>query len=99
MKKWIRWPGLIVFVGVVLILLGFWWLLVDSLVERMIEKGGTDRIDEVVAAIESTDAIAYTARLAADEAAQAKAALEVLPESAFRKALAAVADFSVSRSF
>ena len=41
MKKWIRWPGLIVFAGVVLILIGFWWLLVDSLVERMIEKGGT----------------------------------------------------------
>jgi len=65
----------------------------------MIEKGGTDRVDEVVAAIESTDAIAYTARLAAEEAAQAKVALDVLPESAFRTALAAVADFSVSRSF
>lgn len=41
MKKWIRWPGLIIFVGVVLILVGSWWLLVDSLVERMIEKNGT----------------------------------------------------------
>lgn len=41
MKKWIRWPGLIVFVGVVLILVGFWWLLVDSMIERWIEKGGT----------------------------------------------------------
>jgi len=70
-----------------------------SMLREVIEKGGTDRIDEVVAAIESTDAIAYTARLAAEEAAQAKAALGVLPESAFRNALAAVADFSVSRSF
>ncbi|MEN8243643.1 MAG: TIGR03545 family protein [Thermodesulfobacteriota bacterium] len=41
MKKWIRWPGLIVFVGVVLILIGFWWLLVDNMIERWIEKGGT----------------------------------------------------------
>ena len=70
-----------------------------DMLREVIEKGGTERIDEVVAAIESTDAIAYTARLAADEAAQAKAALEALPESAFRNALAAVADFSVGRSF
>ena len=41
MKKWIRWPGLIAFIVVVLILAGFWWLLIDSLIERWIEKGGT----------------------------------------------------------
>lgn len=70
-----------------------------DMLREVIEKGGTERIDDVVRAIESTDAIAYTARLAADEAAQAKAALNVLPESAFRDALAAVADFSVGRSF
>jgi octaprenyl-diphosphate synthase len=70
-----------------------------DMLREVIEKGGTERIEEVVSAIESTDAIAYTARLAKDEAAQAKAALEALPESAFRNALAAVADFSVSRSF
>jgi octaprenyl-diphosphate synthase len=65
----------------------------------VIEKGGTDRIQEVLAAIESSDAIAYTARLAADEAARAKQALDALPASAFRNALAVVADFSVDRSF
>jgi len=70
-----------------------------DMLREVIEKGGTERIDDVVRAIESTDAIAYTAGLAADEAAQAKAALNVLPESAFRDALAAVADFSVGRSF
>jgi octaprenyl-diphosphate synthase len=70
-----------------------------DMLREVIEKGGTERIEEVVSAIESTDAIAYTARLAKDEAARAKAALEALPESAFRNALAAVADFSVSRSF
>jgi len=41
MKKWIRWPGLIVFGVVVLILMGFWWLLLDSLIKGWIEKGGT----------------------------------------------------------
>jgi len=70
-----------------------------DMLRGVIEQGGTDRIQEVLAAIESTDAIAYTARLAADEAAEAREALEVLPASAFRSALEAVADFSVDRSF
>ena len=64
-----------------------------------IENGGSEQIDQVLAAIESTDAIAYTARLAASEASAAKAALDALPASTFRSALAALADFSVDRSF
>ena len=63
-----------------------------------IEQGGLDRIDAVKAVIDSTDAIAYTARLAAEEAALAKAALEALPSSSYRSALAALADFSVQRA-
>ena len=35
-----------------------------DMLREVIEKGGTERIEEVVSAIESTDAIAYTARLA-----------------------------------
>jgi octaprenyl-diphosphate synthase len=70
-----------------------------EMLREVIEKGGTGPIQEVLAAIESTDAIAYTARLAKDEAAMAKAALDALPASAFRSALAALADFSVDRSF
>ena len=70
-----------------------------DMLRDVIEKGGAERIDDVIRAIESTGAIAYTARLAAEEAAQAKAALDALPETAFRSALAAVADFSVARSF
>ena len=65
----------------------------------IIEKGGTERLEEVLAAIESTDAIAYTAGLATVEAARAKTALEPLPASPFRDALMALADFSVDRSF
>jgi uncharacterized protein (TIGR03545 family) len=41
MKKWIRWPGLIAFAVLVIILMGFWWLLIDSLIKGWIEKGGT----------------------------------------------------------
>jgi len=70
-----------------------------DMLRDVIEHGGTDRMPEVIAAIESTDAIAYTAALAAGEAELAKRALDALPASAFCSALAAVADFSVERSF
>ncbi len=69
-----------------------------AMLRQVIEEGGTDRVDEVMAIIESTDAIAYTARLATEEAQKAKAALEALPASDFRDALATLADYSVQRS-
>ena len=62
-----------------------------------IEKGGREYIDVVMAAIESTDAIEYTSRLAAEEADKAKQALALLPSSQFRSALEALADFAVKR--
>ncbi len=70
----------------------------QKLLKTAIEKGGADMVDEVMAAIESTDAIAYTARRAREEAELAKQALEALPASAYNSALAALADFSVQRS-
>ena len=70
-----------------------------QMLREVIEKGGVERVAEVRKAIESTDAITYTARLAKEEAQLAKQALEVLPPSSFRTALAALADFSVDRSF
>ena len=71
----------------------------SDMLREVIEQGGADRVEEVRKAIESTDAIAYTARLAKEEAVLAKQALEILPSTAYRSALAAVADFSVDRSF
>ena len=70
-----------------------------QMLRDVIEHGGSGNIERVIAAIESTDAIAYTARLAADEANKAKSALDSLPESPFRTALSALADFSVAREF
>ena len=70
-----------------------------AMLREVIEQGGAERVDEVRHAIETTDAIAYTARLAKEEAALAKRALDILPASAYRNALAIVADFSVDRSF
>ena len=70
---------------------------VSALIREVIEEGGVDRVDEVIKAIQSTDAIEYTANLAREEARLAKEALEALPASIYRDALAAVADFSVDR--
>lgn len=70
-----------------------------AMLREVIEQGGAERVDEVRQAIESTDAIAYTARLAKEEAERAKQALAVLPDTPYRQALEAVADFSVDRPF
>lgn len=69
-----------------------------AIVRKAIEEGGRDKIEEVIKAIESTDAIAYTTRLARQEADLAKAALAELPASPYREALLALADFAVERS-
>lgn len=44
MKKWIRWQGLGVFVGVVIVFSILWFLVIDGIVERMIEKFGTQAV-------------------------------------------------------
>ena len=67
-------------------------------IRQAIENGGREQINAVTRAIESTNAIAYTAELAQREADQATAALEIIPPSPYRDALAALAEFSVNRS-
>lgn len=62
-----------------------------------IEKGGLEQIEAVVAAIESTQANAYTARKAEDEARSAIEALAAIPESPYKQALLDVARFSIHR--
>lgn len=69
-----------------------------QLLRQAIVEGGRERIDAVIAAIASTDAIAYTAQLAQDYAQQAKEALKVLKPSDATAALAAMADFAVART-
>lgn len=66
--------------------------------QEIIEKGGLDEIDFVMQAIRTSDAITYTAQLARTEAELAKAALQGIPPSPYRTALADLADFSVART-
>jgi len=69
-----------------------------QLLREAIERGGRERIDDVIRAIASTDAIQYTTQLALDHARLAREALSVLPPSDAAEALAALADFAVSRT-
>jgi len=71
----------------------------QQLLRAAIKQGGLDRIEEVVAAIESTGANAYTARKAEDEARCAAEALSAIPESPYKQALLDLARFSVHRTY
>ncbi len=68
-------------------------------IRKAIEEGGLDQLDTIIAAIESTGALAYTmqqARIAADEAV---AALVTVPESSFKESLIALAHFAADRRY
>jgi len=70
-----------------------------KLVRNAIETGGLEQIEAVKAAVESTGAIAYTARSAEHASQQAITALEKLPDSIYREALQSLAEFAVNRSY
>ncbi len=70
-----------------------------AIIRAAIESAGLERIDEIMAAIESTGAITYTFARAQAEADKALAALVDIPKSPFRSALEALVEFSVQRSF
>ncbi len=63
-----------------------------------IEQGGLAQLGPIVAAIESTGGLEYTADLATRETDAALQALEALPESPFRKALVDLAQFALNRT-
>ncbi len=70
----------------------------QRLIREAIEKGGLAQMEPIVAAIESTGALEYTRALAQDEADQALTALQALPETPYKKGLAALARFAVERT-
>lgn len=64
-----------------------------------IEHGGRHYIDGVLAAIESTGSLAYTARRAREEAELAQRALAILPDTPYKQGLLDLAVFAVERSY
>ncbi|MFU8797251.1 MAG: polyprenyl synthetase family protein [Gammaproteobacteria bacterium] len=67
-------------------------------IRAAIEQGSRDHLDEILKAIESTGAIAYTVDLARQAAEQAIAYLSDIPDTPYRDALYALARFSVDRN-
>tara|TARA_B100000676_G_scaffold311131_1_gene379926 strand:+ start:392 stop:1363 length:972 start_codon:yes stop_codon:yes gene_type:complete len=66
-------------------------------VREAIKTGGRDNIDEILAAVESTGAITYTAQAARDEAERAAKALRDVPDSQYKDALVALTKIAVQR--
>ena len=70
-----------------------------EIVRTAIQEGGREHIAEIIEAIESTGAITYTARSARAEADRAAEALTGIPDSPYKQALQALAEFSVDRNY
>lgn len=64
-----------------------------------ITNASRDNLDEVLAIIEKTGSLAYTARLAREQADLAEQALDVLPDSIYKDALLNLAKFSIERAY
>src|SRR5256885_15992353 len=69
-----------------------------SAIRRAIEHGGLEQLEPVVAAIEATGALDYTARLAHSELEQALSSLGALPDSSYKEGLAALAHFAAAHT-
>ena len=70
-----------------------------ALIREAIEQGGLDQIEAITQAIETTGALDYTRNIAKNEAEQAIAQLDNIPDSEYKEALITLANFSVERSF
>ena len=68
-----------------------------ELIRNAILEGGLDQLEKIQAIIESTGALQYTAARAQEAADTAIAALSDVPDSDYKQALIAIADFSVQR--
>jgi octaprenyl-diphosphate synthase len=67
-------------------------------IRAAIEAGGLEDLEAITRTIESSGGLEYTARLAQRERDLASGALADLPDSAYKQALLALADFAVSRT-
>ena len=64
-----------------------------------ITNANRDNLDRVLAVIEKTGSLAYTARAAREQANLAQESLSLLSDSVYKKALMALAEFSVERAY
>jgi len=71
----------------------------SEVIRRAIQQGGRNNIEEVLQAIHNTNAIAYTAEKAREEASRAMDMLKYIPDNRYRDALQTIAEFSVNRNY
>ncbi|MEM6512484.1 MAG: polyprenyl synthetase family protein, partial [Pseudomonadota bacterium] len=69
----------------------------QELLKTAILEGSVDRLDDIQQIIEATGALKYTADRAQEAADLAISALNAVPDSDYKQALVAIADFSVQR--
>ena len=67
-------------------------------IREAIQRGGLAQLEPVIAAIDATGGLEYTAELARQQSEQAIRALTPLPDSPYRQALAALARFAVEHT-
>jgi octaprenyl-diphosphate synthase len=67
-------------------------------IREAIRQGGVTQLDPVIAAIDATGGLEYTARFAREESERALASLTALPESSYKSGLAALARFAVGHT-
>jgi octaprenyl-diphosphate synthase len=69
-----------------------------AIIREAIEKGGIGQLDAIVAAIDATGGLEYTAQLARSELDKALATLSQVPESPYKAGLASLARFAVEHT-
>jgi octaprenyl-diphosphate synthase len=69
----------------------------QALIRKAILDGGLDQLQQITAIVEATGALEYTAQRAQEAADSAVAALSNIPNSTYKEALIAIAEFSVRR--
>nr|VFK17287.1 MAG: octaprenyl-diphosphate synthase [Candidatus Kentron sp. LFY] len=70
-----------------------------STIRTAVREGQRGEIENIIRAVESTGAIAYTAAVARTEANLALQTLETIPPSRYRDALEKLVEFSISRTY
>ncbi len=68
-----------------------------ALIDETVRAGGVDRIDEIVRLIRDSGALEDSHRVAGERAAAAAEAVSALPDSPWKDAMIALAEYSVSR--
>ena len=69
-----------------------------EIIRESIINGGKQHMEEVLTAIESTNAIEYTENAAIKQAQTAKQIIEILPDNEYRDALLYLTEFAISRT-